>query len=750
MIKNFLLAVAVLSLALAVGCAKGGNGIGISIDVEVSPSKIDTVPVSQSVVLTATVTGTSNPAVTWTVSGTDCTGSACGTLAPVTPATTPASATYVAPPTAPSPSPYVTITATSAADNKTTGTLQLKVVKVTVVVTPTPVTVGAGLVQQFAAVANPTNAPQTFTWSVNCTNGTNCGSVSCGSNNPTCSTATSDPAVFTGGTPQSGVLVTATSTVQETTTNYGSAAVTVAASRLPAGTYAFQFSGYNNSGPVAMAGSLTSDGSGNITKGVEDVVIDGSYIQYAPVTGSYTATNNSNNAGILTLSASGGPAYTYTAALTASGIVRMVESDGNGTGSGVMQKSAATGVFNNGAQTFAFGFTGVDLSGNRVGYVGLLPMGGNGNIANGLADSNDGGTANSYSSVTGTYSQPDATNLPGLWHATLMSPALDFDFFVAGGKTQTTTEPGPLTLYAISTDSTYQALSGSMVYQVPMTYNNLAFCMSSSASCTSVSNLTGAEVENSSPVANSSNVALILGITDGTSSGTGGTGGFTGTFDQDNNGTILSVPPSSSCVSPTVCSFSNTYVASSSNTGRYVFQMLGSPNASPVVAPIPFVLYASGADRGFLLDQSSLAVMTGTMDPQPASAVGTYAASWMPGTFAAATILNSDNPGSGNPDIAPAVDNLLFTYSATNTGNLTGTENPGNVTQAGTYTMTLDSGIGAITLTEPAAAIYVFYAIDTTSLNGGNSAIADFMTIGSCTPQPCTTGTPSSIIFAQQ
>jgi hypothetical protein len=283
-----------------------------------------------------------------------------------------------------------------------------------------------------------------------------------------------------------------------------------------------------------------------------------------------------------------------------------------------------------------------------------------------------------------------------------------------------------------------------------MTYNNLAFCMSSSASCTSVSNLTGVEVVNSSPVANSSNVALILGTTDGTSAGTGNTGGFSGNFDQDNNGTILSVsifPLKTQSPSP------YTYVSTNGNTGRYIFYMLGNPNASTPVAPIPFVLYASGANRGFLLDQSSSAVMTGTMDPQPASAVGTYAASWMPGTFAAATIINSDNPGSGNPDIAPAVDNLLFTYSATNTGNLTGTENPDDVALTGSYTMST-TGTGTIALTSsplpPAGANYVIYAIDTTTPSAGNSAIANFMMIGSCTPQPCTAGTPSSIIFAQQ
>src|SRR5258708_16591978 len=97
-----------------------------------------------------------------------------------------------------------------------------------------------------------------------------------------------------------------------------------------------------------------------------------------------------------------------------------------------------------------------------------------------------------------------------------------FDFFVSGGQTQTKTGPNALTLFAISTDSvdgTHPALSGSMVYQVPMTYNNAAF------SGASVSNLTGTMA----------NVSLTLGTTDGTSGAPGGPDRSTVTFDQNTN-----------------------------------------------------------------------------------------------------------------------------------------------------------------------------------------------------------------------
>src|SRR6202158_5687849 len=723
MIKTLLFAVALSSLALAGGCAKGGNGTIPTVTVTV-PNNTTSLIVNSSVVLTATVDGVTDKTVAWTLSGTGCTGSACGTLTPIT-GTTPATATYQAPATtAPGSSPLtVTIKAAWENDNAVTGTLQLRVSQVSVVVTPTAVTVGQNLAQQFTAVAIPDNAPQTFTWSVTCTGGTNCGTITpVGASN-------SDVAVYTApSSSPSGVVVTTTSTVQQSPASdgVGTANVTVAPSRLT-GTYAFHFSGYDSSNrAVATAGSVTFGSDGTVASGVEDVVIDGVYHQYTMVSGSYTPISSNNNLGTLTLTASGGPSYTYTAGLSSAGAIRMIESDSAGTGSGVMQQPTTGGGFNTGKQTFVFGFTGVDLSRNRGGYAGMLPMNGSGVISGGLADSNDNGTTNSYSSVTGTY-QYDAAS--GLGHMALTLTAgttLNFDFFVAGGGTQTKTGPNPLTLYAISPDSTYQALSGSMVYQVPMTYNNAAFAG------TSVSNLTGANA----------NVSLTFGTTDGTSGGTGGTGNFTGGFDQNNNRMILSVsafPSAAQSPSP------YTYVATGSGNGRYIFQMLGNPNASTAVAPLPFVLYASGANRGFLLDQSSPAVMTGTMDPHPALKNFDYAPSELPGTYAAAPI-----PNSNSTLVPPAVENLLLTWPGGDVSIVGGTQNPGNGTLTGNYTINFGSGTGMITLTAPAAATYVIYAIDATTVPNPaysalpNYAITDFMMIGT------TSGTPSSVIFAQQ
>ena len=155
MIKNCLFAAALLSLALAGGCAKGGNGTGSGITVSVGDGNIPAIYPNQQLTFTATVTGTTNTTVTWSLSGTACTGTGnpCGTIDKNTGA-------YVAPAAVPSPA-TVTITATSAADSTATGGLQVHIVLISVVVTPTTVTVGQNLVQQFTAVAVPDDAPQT-------------------------------------------------------------------------------------------------------------------------------------------------------------------------------------------------------------------------------------------------------------------------------------------------------------------------------------------------------------------------------------------------------------------------------------------------------------------------------------------------------------------------------------------------------------------------------------------------------------
>jgi hypothetical protein len=615
---------------------------------------------------------------------------------------------------------------------------------------------GTGLSQQFTAVAVPDYAPQTLTWSCNVG----------GSGGPVCTNFGPDPNVpgaylytHTSADNCSGagcIQISALSTLDP----YGCvpnpkycaiAAVSPVTSRVN-GTYAFQFSGYDNSNnPIAVAGTFTASSSGSITSGLEEVLTKSGPAAQSPITitgGSYTPSSdpyNSNNLGTLTLAPPGSYPYKFQVVLDGAGDLEMIESDSNGTGSGIAKISSAKNFTGSTAQTYAFGLTGVDATGNRAGYAGVLPMNGSGMItAPAQVDVNDNGTANSYSSVTGSYTE-DPCNC-GLWHVTGLTLAtgttLDFDFFVASGSTSSS---NPLTFYAISTDtvgtSHPAAVSGTMVLQdSTQTYNNAAFDGASVSALTGVSG-------------SSTNVSLTLGLTDGN-------GDFTGTFDQNNAGTIISVnqpPPPASCATGTVCIFSYTYTAGSSTNGRYTFQMLGNPNASPVVSPLTFVLYASGANRGFLLDQSSSSVMTGTMASQGNIGLG-LSSSEVPGTFAAATTVSS------SPTLSPIAANLFATW-AEPTGSpctatcLTGTQYPGLQTMTGTYTIST-SGTGSIALTAPSTETYVIYAVNTigcksTAKNANPvCAVQSFYMMGSCTipsgQSSCSTGPPSTILYAQE
>jgi hypothetical protein len=619
----------------------------------------------------------------------------------------------------------------------------ITVVDITTEVAPSTLSVGKGLSQQFTAVAVPDIAPQTMTWS-------------CSANGIQCVNFIPDPNVpgaylYTASDNCSGncVQISALSTLDPSGCIPNPKYCTIAAVSLPVsrvnGTYAFQFSGYDSgNNPIAVAGTFTAS-NGSISSGEEEVLTKTGPATQNPIQikgGSYTPTssdaNNSNNAGTLTLtlSPSGSYPYKFQVVLDGAGDIEMIESDSNGTGSGIAKISNPNNFTGTSDQTYAFGFTGVDANSNRVGYVGVLPINGTGSIASGQVDVNDNGTAGSYSGVAGSYSE-DACNC-GLWHVTGLTLAsgttLDFDFFVASGSP--TSKSNPLTFYAVSTDTVGSshpaAVSGTMVLQdSTQTYNNAAF------NGASVSALTGVN-------GSSTNVALILGYTDGS-------GDFSGTFDQNNAGTVLSAIQFQGST--------YTYTAGSTTNGRYIFQMLGNPSAQTVVAPIPFVLYASGANAGFLLDQSSSSVMTGTMNPQGNLGIE-LSGSEFPGTYAAATTQ------SASPGVSPIAANLFATWTQPSSGSgsctsecLTGTQDPGSKTMTGTYTLSA-SGTGSIALTAPSTETYVIYAVNTTGCKttAKNSnpvcAVQSFYVMGSCTivspATSCSTGPPSTILYAQE
>ena len=730
--KKLVFTVALWSLGLLGGCAKGGSGPCAvncpEIDVTGSTgtfTNLSVVGVSLPLTFTATIRNATQGPVNWNITGTNCTNptdssNPCGYFT----ATAGSTASYQGPSSVPS-TPQFDVVATLQSDPGLSGSLAVTIVPDTANVNPATPNVGAGLTQQYVATAAPDFAPQTFTWT-------------CAVNGSACANFSQDPDISglayykpTAGEECGGsscATISAAASIDPTGCSYDTkkfpcqqSETTVVSQRL-SGVYAFQFSGYDDNGKaLAVAGTFTVAAGGSISGTEDESAWSGSAFvttQHAISGGSYTPLSggnvNSNNAGVLSLNTGVFPS-SYQVVLDGDGNVQMIATGSGGSGSGFAAVSSVN-KFNQGTKAvYAFGLTGVDASNNRVGYAGLLPTDGVSSVSGGLIDANDNGSAitsvcgSAPCSVAGSYTFNSGTNRGQL---TLTAPkAMTFDFFVANGNSSNPNNP--LNLYAIATDSN-PAVVGTMTLQDSKvtTYNNAAF------NGTSVSALAGAN----------DNVALILGTTfgDSSSSGVAGAcpgsnlGSFAGNFDQNNAGTILSVPEFPSAAQTTN---PYTYVSTNGNTGRYIFCLLGNPGANPVVLPIPFVMYASGTNRGYLLDQSSSSVMTGTMNEQtpPKQNAGIFASASAAGTYAVATYSNSvaNESACSSPDSMLSgcfvAMNLLLTSPGGGVYNVTGTENPGNQAFTATYTVG-GSGTGTFAPVSGAKTPnYVIYAVTETN-----------------------------------
>jgi hypothetical protein len=154
--RVFLLLLGLSPVLLLNGCASTSPQQPIS--VMVTPPAVS-VPVGQSQTFIATVSGTSNTAVTWSISGS---GSITST------------GVYTAPSTVPTP-PQITVKATSQADSTKSGTAVVTVTSAsggTVAVAPAAVTVEVFTTQQFSATINGQTSTA-VTWQVNGVTGGN-------------------------------------------------------------------------------------------------------------------------------------------------------------------------------------------------------------------------------------------------------------------------------------------------------------------------------------------------------------------------------------------------------------------------------------------------------------------------------------------------------------------------------------------------------------------------------------------------
>ncbi len=265
------------------------------VSIAINPHTTQTLAAGQSQPFTATITNTSNLTANWTVSGTGCTGAACGTITPSTVGAAPA--TYTAPLLLPTP-PTVTIKATSAADNTKSDTVNVNLI---LLVNVAPLTANVAVLHSQPFMATVVgSANQAVTWTLS---GTGCAGATCG----TIDAAGNYTAPIAVPTPPT-VTVTATSQVDNTTQGTATVTVTGTSSGAPGqllGRYAFFYRGYPTptGTPRVEAGSLLFDGNGNVLAGSQIDQNSGAAHTQVAVTGTYTFDTGSTNRGVITLTA---------------------------------------------------------------------------------------------------------------------------------------------------------------------------------------------------------------------------------------------------------------------------------------------------------------------------------------------------------------------------------------------------------------------------------------------------------------
>ncbi|MBZ5501189.1 MAG: hypothetical protein LAN59_02970 [Acidobacteriia bacterium] len=343
------------------------------------------------------------------------------------------------------------------------------------------------------------------------------------------------------------------------------------------GHFAFVLRGYDLTGaPTVVAGSVNSDGNGNITDGEIDYNNDGGILNIpAPTTGTYTVDNSFNGTTKVVLEIS---SFTFPGTnidlkfrffLSADGQRgRMIEIDGSGflnAGTIQLQDSSALGSKPSG--NFAFGLDSDAPVGGRVVSVGQLVLGSSG-ITGGTIDQSEAGAASPIYAAApispASVAAPDA-NGRGTFDILVNGIPSQYAYYIV--------DSAHFLLIQIDRGlQTGTVQTGKAIAQKTLTAD--------SVNATSVLQLTGMD----EPTGTSTvGPAVIIGVLS-TSSGNA----FSLTFDSNDIGTILT----SHLASGSIASFDPA-------TGRAVLSSPGGFNSGFVDSAVMY-LYDQAA--GFFID----------------------------------------------------------------------------------------------------------------------------------------------------
>ena len=686
-----------LSTILTVGCASSPP-----ISVTLSSSSAQSVQQGNNISISATVANdTSNKGVTWSLSGSSCSGAACGSLT----SQTATSVTYNSPTSIPSDL-AVSLTATSVANPSkfasTVITVPATVVAIQNKVTKLSAGTGNYLFARFnATVQNePTGAGVTWTLTAN---GTPC-SPACGTlSTPSPYEVNYAPPASVPAAPNNMPTITATSVYSPARSDAdpfaifdGSAACGTGGNEsLLNGQYAVMLQGWSGTiagSPILYAASFAADGTGKITGGEDQFNPYLSNMAYAgepviPSASSYSV--GPDNRGCLTLTDNG--ETTFSLRFSLGGISGGIASKGDvifvneqsatpERASGILRRQDPTAFSLSAlASNYAFGVDGWNNSSGTLNHFALAgSFAQSGGAASSLAyDQNEGGKTLSTGGTREFFNfmtiQPVSTGT-GVARATMSVPgapsSVDVEVYVINSSelffvTLALSPDGPeFSGQAIATSSSFSASSLSP---------NYIFHFTGSSSGTPSSSIGIASFSTTSPPG-----TLVSGAVSGSmdvySGGTASTQNLTGTYVLAGGSGWLGITGATVSTSPT-CYLTNPFdgvsafcisTDSTASFGIFDTQLAATYNSSSLSGNFFFGSGEPGNDTVSDLSGVALISSGNIQGVQDASAQSGLS---LASPFTATLSINADGSGNLGPNTV-AVTNGTALYFIDESGKM--------------------------------------------------------------------------------
>lgn len=164
------------------------------------------------------------------------------------------------------------------------------------------------------------------------------------------------------------------------------------------GNFSFSFTGVNQFGFLAVAGSFQANGSGSITGGTVDVNSRNGVFTNQAASGSYNVHNNGQ--GTATINTNAGT-FDINFVLISSGHALIIRFDNNSTASGSIDAQTSSAFsLSSLAGSLVLNVSGNDAGGNAEAAAGIISVDSSGNINSGVQDTNDNGAVSTNVAVT--------------------------------------------------------------------------------------------------------------------------------------------------------------------------------------------------------------------------------------------------------------------------------------------------------------------------------------------------------------